>query len=67
MEDSTIIMKKSEFGKYIDEVYERGRNDGFSQGRYEVLSTIKSIYDNAKYPEYLEMDIDEYLRMEGLK
>lgn len=46
--------------------YDYGYNDGYSQGRYEVLNTIAELVKENKYPEYLEMDIFEYLKMEGI-
>lgn len=51
----------------VAELYERGLKDGISQGRYQVLSTLLEIYNDSKYPEDLELDIDDYLRMEGMK
>lgn len=52
--------------KIKEDSYQAGFNAGVSKGRYEVLSTILKIRNEAKYPEYLEEDIDEYLRMEDL-
>lgn len=36
----------------------------YNRGRLDVLAAIKRIYDNSKYPEYLEEDIGEYLDKE---
>lgn len=55
-----------EIDKIKDSAYQMGFSDGKSVGRYEVLNTLLEIRNNAKYPEYLEEDIDEYLKMEGL-
>ncbi len=41
--------------------YNKGFTDGYTKGRLEVLFKIKSIFDNSKYPEYLEEDISDYL------
>ncbi len=49
----------------VDSAYNMGFTDGYSKGKYEVLATVKSILDDSKYPEYLEEDIFEYLKMEG--
>lgn len=49
-----------------DHAYNMGFTDGYSKGRYEVLNTIAEILKESKYPEYLEEDIAEYLKMEGI-
>ena len=48
-----------------DHSYNMGFTGGYSKGKYEVLATVKSILDDSKYPEYLEEDMIEYLKMEG--
>ena len=49
-----------------DRAYNMGFADGYSKGRYEVLNTIAEILKESKYSEYLEEDIVEYLKMEGI-
>lgn len=56
----------NEIDKIKENAYQEGFNAGMSLGRYEALQTILKIRNEAKYPEYLEEDIDEYLKMEGL-
>lgn len=41
--------------------------DSYNRGRLDVLLEIKKIFDDNKYPEYLEYDLSEYLEKEFKK
>ena len=47
----------------IDAEYQNGRIDG----RNEILADIAFILKRNKYPEYVEMDICDYLESRGVK
>lgn len=50
----------------VDNAFNLGYKAGYYNGKGEVLGEIKKILDDSEYPEYLEMDIVDYLKQEGV-
>ena len=48
-------------------VYMHYFNDGYNRGVNDTLSEIAAIARDAKYPEYLEEDLIEFLNDKGVK
>lgn len=65
IQNYNIHVDKKELLKALE--YDRDQyNKGYKDGYNRALLEVRLLYNNSKYPEYLECDLDDYLRAKGV-
>lgn len=60
-----IDVNKKELLKALE--YDRDQyNKGYKDGYNRALLEVRRLYNDSKYPEYLEIDLDDYLKAKGV-